>query len=140
MLAKIYLINGEYHFFSCDSTHRKMSALEMQQFLKTFDEQRHYGVLKKEEISYGVLTPSTGELVAQVTSEKELLVLSPTFFLSVFQLDAPVFLTVEEYAEKVGKSVNMVGKLCRAGRLVGAYQQGSRWLIPENTPYPASSK
>ena len=140
MLANIYLINGEYHMFSCDSTHRKLSAIEMQQFLKTFGENRHYGTQNEEAGGYGVLTPSTGELVAQVTSEKELIIFSPAFFLPVFQMDTPVYLTVEEYAEKVGRKPNMIGKLCRAGRLPGAYQQGARWLIPENTPYPTSSK
>lgn len=49
-------------------------------------------------------------------------------------------ITLDEYAELVGRGRNIVGRMCRNGRIPGARQQGSRWLIPEDAPYPASLK
>jgi len=51
--------------------------------------------------------------------------------------DEPPFdhtmVTVEECAERMGKSVNWVQKLCREGRLDGAKMVRGRWQIPYGT-------
>lgn len=138
MLAKIYLINDEYHIFFANSTQRKLTPPELKLFLETFNDSTHYGDSSDSQSGYGILTPSIGTLVAHVTTEKELVVLSPDFFHYVFQMDTLSYLTIEEYAAKVGRKPNMIGKLCRTGRLAGAHQQGGRWLIPSDAPYPVT--
>jgi hypothetical protein len=40
------------------------------------------------------------------------------------------FVTVAEAAEMLGKGMNRVGKLCRAGRFSGAVKMGNSWIIP----------
>lgn len=138
MLAQIYLINEEYHLFLCNSTHRKLIPIELRSFLETYDSDDHY---KQETGSgYGLLTPSEGTLLAQVTDRKELVIFSSDFLYTFFHMRESRYLTVIEYAEKVGRKQNMIGKLCREGRIPGAYQKGSRWLIPEDAPYPTDNR
>ena len=44
------------------------------------------------------------------------------------------YVTVAEAAEMMGKGINLVGKLCRAGRLPGAELMGTAgWLIPRES-------
>jgi len=40
------------------------------------------------------------------------------------------YLSVTEAASVMGKGRNLVGKLCRTGRLAGAVQIGTTWIIP----------
>lgn len=44
------------------------------------------------------------------------------------------YVTVAEAAEMMGKGINLVGKLCRAGRFPGAEMMGTAgWLIPRES-------
>lgn len=40
------------------------------------------------------------------------------------------YVTAAEAAELSGKGINMISKLCQAGRLQGAEKIGNLWLIP----------
>ena len=45
-------------------------------------------------------------------------------------------MTVSEYASLHGKSVAMVRKLCKEGKMPGAIKIGNYYIIPANVPYP----
>ena len=40
------------------------------------------------------------------------------------------FVTVAEASSIMGKGMNFIGKLCRAGRFPGAVKMGNSWIIP----------
>ena len=40
------------------------------------------------------------------------------------------FVTVAEASNIMGKGMNFIGKLCRAGRFPGAVKMGNSWIIP----------
>lgn len=46
------------------------------------------------------------------------------------------FLSVREYAARVGKEESSVKKKCQRGTLPGAVKIGRDWLIPADAPYP----
>lgn len=48
----------------------------------------------------------------------------------------PNLLTVQEYAEKIGRSSVAVRKKCMRGTLPGAVKVGRDWVIPADAPYP----
>lgn len=49
--------------------------------------------------------------------------------------DKPL-LTVQEYAERIGRSSVAVRKKCMRGTLPGAVKVGRDWIIPADAPYP----
>ena len=46
------------------------------------------------------------------------------------------YLTVEQFASKIGLSARSVRNYCVQGRIEGAYLSGKTWLIPENASKP----
>lgn len=49
------------------------------------------------------------------------------------------YLTVSQYAKKVGKDGGNIRKLIAAGRIPGI-KMGSQWLIPADALYPADGR
>ena len=47
------------------------------------------------------------------------------------------YITVEEFANKVGLSARSVRNYCAQGRIVGATLSGKTWMIPESSGKPA---
>lgn len=139
MLAKIVLIKNEYHLCLCNSKPKKLGLPEFRAFLETFNDKRHYPTDEADN-EQGVLSPANGELLAEVSDDLKLTVVSPKLFFDVFHAKEIRYITLDEYAELVGRGRNIVGRMCRNGRIPGARQQGSRWLSPEDAPYPASLK
>ena len=43
------------------------------------------------------------------------------------------FMTVAEASCIMGKGMNFIGKLCRAGRFPGAVKMGNSWIIPRES-------
>lgn len=139
MLAKIFLIKNEYHLCLCNSKPKKLALPELRDFLETFNDKNHYPTDDGDN-EYGVLSPANGELLAEVSDGYKLTVISPKLLSAVFRAKEIRYLTVDEYAELVGRGRNIVARMCRNGRIPGARQQGSRWLIPEDAPYPAEGR
>lgn len=48
-----------------------------------------------------------------------------------------VYLTVEEYAKKHNKNVELVKAYLREGRIPYAKRQNGEWKIPSEMPWPA---
>lgn len=49
------------------------------------------------------------------------------------------WLTAKDYAKSKGVHKQWILRLCRDGRLYGAYKAGAVWLIPDIAPMPASA-
>lgn len=49
-------------------------------------------------------------------------------------------MSCQEAAWRWGISDRRVSKLCAEGRISGAYKEGRRWLLPENTPKPSDQR
>ena len=139
MLAKIFLIKGEYHLCLCNSKPQKLSLTELQAFLETFNDKNRYPGDDADN-EYGVLSPATGELLAEVNKSYELKIISPKILTAIFRAGGDRYLTLDEYAEIVGRGSNIVGRMCREGRIPGAFKEGRDWKIPENAPYPPDSR
>ena len=45
-------------------------------------------------------------------------------------MDIEEYITAAEAASLMGRGINLVGKLCQAGRLPGVRKVGTNWLIP----------
>lgn len=46
------------------------------------------------------------------------------------------YVSVAEYAARIGKEASSVKKKCQRGTLPGAVKIGRDWLIPADAPYP----
>lgn len=139
LLAKIFLIKNEYHLCLCNNKPKKLALPELRDFLETFNDKSHYPTDDIDN-EYGVLSPANGELLAEVSDDLKLTVASPKLFFDLFHAKEIRYLTLDEYAELVGRGRNIVGRMCRNGRIPGARQQGARWLIPEDAPYPQEGR
>lgn len=77
-----------------------------------------------------------GSTVASVGDDGILNVIDAETFRNILSYEGAKLLTVPEYAALHGKKTAIVRRFCLQGRLEGAIQKGSRWLIPEYAPYP----
>lgn len=50
-------------------------------------------------------------------------------------MSAATLLTIQEYAERVGKAPITIRQKCQRGNVPGAIKIGRDWLIPENAGY-----
>lgn len=75
----------------------------------------------------------SGVTLAFVDDANKLVILSDKLFAPEKQI---VYVSATEYAEIHGKCRATVKKLCKEGRLEGAYKTSSGWLIPKDAPYP----
>lgn len=75
---------------------------------------------------------AAGETLAFVDDELILHILNNKLFTSLVSNYIPTL----EYAEKHGKTPDMVKKLCVSGRIEGAYKTSAGWMIPSDAPYP----
>lgn len=76
---------------------------------------------------------AAGITLAFVDDANKLIILSDKLFTPEKQI---VYVSATEYAEMHGKCRATIKKLCKEGRIPGAYKTSSGWLIPKDAPYP----
>lgn len=76
---------------------------------------------------------AAGITLAFVDDANKLVILSDKLFSPEKQI---VYVSATEYAEMHGKCRATIKKLCKEGRIAGAYKTSSGWLIPKDAPYP----
>ena len=81
------------------------------------------------------MNSAPGETLAFVDDKLRLIILNNKLF-EIINVEAPIYISATEYADKQGKSRPAVKNMCAAGRIEGAYKTSSGWLIPENAPWP----
>ena len=80
---------------------------------------------------------AAGITLAFVDDANKLVILSDKLFSPEKQV---VYISATEYADLHGKGRAVVKKLCKDGRIDGAYQTSAGWLIPKDAPYPDRKK
>lgn len=80
-----------------------------------------------------IMEEAAGITLAFVDDANKLVILSDKLFAPEKQI---VYVSATEYAQMHGKCRATVKKLCKEGRLEGAYKTSSGWLIPKDAAYP----
>ena len=136
MKARLLQNNGLLNLLLCTGDVKNISFLDAKEFILTFDDQTHYagpGIWDYEELS---MEDFSGETIAVVDDEGVLKIHNAALFRSIVAYEPAKLLTVPEYAELHNKKTAIVRRFCLDGRIRGAMQKGTRWLIPADAPYP----
>ena len=80
------------------------------------------------------------ELIACVNDNYSLTIINPELMHIVLATDHFPYVTTDEFADKHNRKKRIVLRLCSDGRIEGAIQVNSVWLIPEDAPYPADAR
>ena len=76
---------------------------------------------------------AAGITLAFVDDANKLVILSEKLFSPEKEI---VYVSATEYADMHDKCRATIKKLCKDGRIDGAYQTSAGWLIPKDAPYP----
>ena len=130
--------NNYYLSFGSEKV-RALSKNEARDFLRNYDSDAYYN-RTENDIALTNAEINEGELMAVVEDNGELRICNAELIRELFSVNSFPYLTTEEFAEKHNRKQSIVLRLCRDGRLEGAIQKHSVWLIPEDTPYPADAR
>ena len=89
-----------------------------------------YGFWNAENPS---MEDAAGITLAFVDDANKLVILSDKLFAPEKQI---IYISATEYAEMHGKCRATIKKLCKEGKIPGAYKNSSGWQIPKDAPYP----
>lgn len=138
MKARMLKNNETLQLLLCTGVIKMITFSEAKEFMLSFDDSRHYdgpGAWDYDGIS---MEAYAGHTIALVDDEGVLRVIDGETFRSILSYEGAKLLTVPEYAALHDKKTAIVRRFCLQGRMQGAVQKGSRWLIPEDAPYPTS--
>ena len=124
----------------CSGKMKVISLEEAKAFLLTFNHKEHFTETLQTEFFKNNMETYTGVTLAYVNENEELVITDPSFLQDLFFEDQVNYLTAAEYGAKHGKKPGIIKKLCRAERIPGAVQKGTRWLVPSDAPYPADAR
>ena len=129
---KIYLYKyADQYLLNIDEQIKILNKHEAKKFLLTYDLRPYCN-----DVAPDTFSAVNCELVA-ISDEQGLHIVNANIFREIFTF---AYLTTEEFANKHNRKQSIVLRLCRNGRLEGAIQKNSVWLIPEDTPYPADAR
>ena len=138
MGAQLYRYHSEMCLSLGEGKAIVLTLHEVKEFLKNYDSQSFYdSLLSKNAIDFVV---SEGELLAEVDEHGYLVINHSSLIRECFSCHNFPYLTTEEYAAKHNRKQSIVLRHCRDGRLEGALQKNTVWLIPSDTPYPADAR
>ena len=141
MKARLVKYCDEYHLLLHTGEIKILTMLDVKYFLSTFDNETHYKKKPTQApLSQEEMKEYEGETLAIVKDDGHLSFSDSTLLKDLLLPEFCPYLTSIEYADKHGKKRNIVMRLCREGRLPGAVQKGSTWLIPFDTPYPDDAR
>lgn len=109
-------------------------------FLLSYDNPTRYSGLDKWKDDIISMADYSGQTIAIVDDDGKLQIEDAEMFRYIMEHGQPEFMTVQDYAQRYEKDVTLVRRLCREGRLPGAMQRGTVWLIPDNAPYPSDER
>ena len=131
MKKYLYKRDDQYLLYNGVDKGKFLNKYNTKKFLLNYDLESRY-----ENIFTDTLSVDNGELVA-IADEQGLHIVNASIYREIFSFD---YLTSDEFAAKHNRKQSIVLRLCRTGRLEGAIQKKSMWLIPEDTPYPADAR
>ena len=139
MKARLTKHNDSLELLLCTGDVRYVSTSEANDFLLHYDDPVYYEGDGKWDDDLVPMESYRGDTVAVVLDSGVLQIEDPEAFRTIIGKQDRL-LTVPQYAELHGKKTGIVRRFCLEGRIQGAIQRGTRWLIPESSPYPTSEK
>ncbi len=136
MKARLIEYNGTLQLLLCTGIVRTLDLPAAKEFIFHYDNPHYYagpGVWDYEGIS---MENYNGETIAFVGDTGILHIVNPKQFRNILLFEPAKLLTVPEFAQLHGKKPSIVRRYCLEGRIKGAIQKGTRWLIPADCPYP----
>ena len=138
MKAQLLHTNESLQLLLCTGIIKMISTDEAKEFILTFDDATHYEGSGTWDYEGVPMEAYAGDTIAMVEDDGSLRVIDGETFRGIISFEGAKLLTVPEYAERHGKKTAIVRRFCLQGRMQGAIQKGSRWLIPDDAPYPTS--
>lgn len=139
MKARLTFIHDQIELLTSNGKIKPLSLSDARDFLLSFDSPKHY--LGEGTWDYGGIdmVEYGGTCIAHVSDNNTITILNGSLFRKI--MSAPTsYLTTSEYAKKVGKQRAIVIRMCNNGRIPGAMQKGTTWLIPADAPYPDDAR
>ena len=140
MKARLIRLEDTMQILFCTGRILNVDAKGALSFLKTYDNPSHYAGTSKWNNEIIRMEEYEGETIAVVEDSGALRVENAGLFRYILTNGTPKLLTSQEYAALYDRNETRVRLLCREGRLAGAMQKGTVWLIPENAPFPADER
>lgn len=136
MKAQLVFSQDSLYLLLCSGKNEKISEEVAKEFLLSYDDSKYYSGPAELNFNDFIMEPYQGTTIAIVDDNDILHVFNSKQFRHIFTGKELKLLTVPEYAALHGKKNSIIRRLCLEGRIKGAIQKGSRWLIPEDSPYP----
>ena len=140
MKARLLQSDGVMEVLFCTGRILTVDAKGALAFLSTYDDPSHYAGHGKWNENIVTMEAYEGDTIAIVDDAGVLRIENAELFRSVLVNGRPKYITSKEYASIYQKDETRVRLLCREGRLAGAEQKGTIWIIPENAPYPSDER
>lgn len=140
MKARLIQVDGVMQILFCTGRITTVDARMALSFLSTFNDPSHYSAAGRWNNKIVSMEKYAGQTIAVVDDDGVLRVENPEQFRFILENGRAKLLTSKEYATLHKKDESRIRRLCREGRLAGAEQKGTVWLIPENVPYPSDER
>ena len=140
MKARLLEHEGAYHLLLCTGIIKYPTPEEARHFLLHYDDPQFYDGNSTWDDDTISMSDYSGQTIAIVSDQRVLEVHNPRLYRLLLCPQEVALLTIPEYAKKHGKKPAIVRRFCLAGRIPGTTQKGSRWLIPEDAPYPIDGR
>lgn len=140
MKARLIQYYDAFQVLLCTGKIVSMDIKGAHSFLLSYDNPSHYSGPGKWEDSIVSMAGYEGQTIATVNDNGILQIHNADLFRQIMEQGKPELVTVQDYADRHQRDVTRVRKLCREGRILGAMQLGTVWLIPENAPYPSDER
>lgn len=140
MKARLIQIDEVMQILLCTGRILNVDARGALAFLKTYNDPSHYEGTSKWNNEIVTMDKYDGLTIATVTDQGILVVENADLFRFILETGIPRLLTANEYAARYKRDETRVRRLCREGRLAGAVQKGTVWIIPEDAPFPEDER
>lgn len=143
MIAKLLKHRGIYFLYMDEETIVPMRIDDVKEFLSYYtDDKYYYDLIERYSIpALKRRFSSEPDLLAIVDDEYKLVIHSSELLKAIMGTSNYCkFISTEKYAAKHGKGKAIVLRMCREGRIEGAVQVNSIWIIPEDAPYPSDGR
>lgn len=139
MYAQLFRYQNDFYINFDNEVYRHLDVKGIKDFLRHYSEKSYYETLKTTSAPE---MPEIAELelIACVDDNYSLTIINPELMQIVLATDHFPYITTDEFAEKHNRKKRIVLRLCSDGRIEGAIQVNSVWLIPEDAPYPADAR
>lgn len=140
MKARLLRYQGAMHLLLYTGVIRTVTEQEAFEFLLNFQDSELYSAGAGWDFEDLTIESFRGETIAYVSDDDMLCVIDASCFRTIMSQPGEKLLTVPQYAALHGKQSAIVRRMCLNGRIPGAIQRGTRWLIPESSPYPPEGR